>query len=286
VLTLNGPRTDVADVATTAYYADDDPDPAKRGNVASVTNALGHTTLYNAYNAHGQPLTIVDANGLANQPRLRRAPAPGLSERGRRGDELYLRQRGQTTKVTLPDGSFLAYSYDAAHRLTGMSDSLGNRIAYTLDAMGNRTQEAGVRSDQHARPDAQPGLRRLNRLAQELGAQSQTTQYAYDTQGNVTSVTDALNRATSNQYDALNRLIRITDPSLGQTQYAYNGIDTLVSVTDPRNLATTYNYDASRISTPRSRPTPAPPPAPTTPRGTCSPKPTPRAKRPPTPTTP
>ena len=49
------------------YHPNDDPDPGKRGNVATVTNALGHVTQITAYNAHGQPLTIVDPNGLATQ---------------------------------------------------------------------------------------------------------------------------------------------------------------------------------------------------------------------------
>ena len=52
-----------------------------------------------------------------------------------------LRLTGLLTKVTLPDGSFLSYGYDAAHRLTSITDNLGNRIAYTLDSAGNRTLE-------------------------------------------------------------------------------------------------------------------------------------------------
>src|SRR6185369_16611274 len=64
VLTVDSPRTDVSDVTTYTYYADDDADLGKRGNVAAIANALGHTTSITAYNAHGQPLTIVDANGL------------------------------------------------------------------------------------------------------------------------------------------------------------------------------------------------------------------------------
>ena len=46
---------------------------------------------------------------------------------------------GQLIKVTLPDGSYLNYGYDAARRLTEVSDNLGNRIVYTLDNAGNRT---------------------------------------------------------------------------------------------------------------------------------------------------
>ena len=48
---------------------------------------------------------------------------------------------GQLTQSTLPDGSFLSYTYDAAHRLTRIADNLGNRIVYTLDALGNRIKE-------------------------------------------------------------------------------------------------------------------------------------------------
>jgi YD repeat-containing protein len=243
VLTANGPRTDVADVTTTAYYADDAADPGKRGNVSSITNALGHVTLITAYSPYGKPLTIVDPNGLttslaydARQRLVSRSVGGEMTSYAYDGV-------GQMTQVTLPDGSALNYSYDAAHRLTGMSDSLGNRIAYALDAMGNRTQEQVFDPTNTLARTRSRVFDNLNRLSQEVGAQSQTTQYAYDTQGNVTSVTDPLNHATTNQYDALNRLIKVTDPSNGFTQYAYNGIDQLVSVTDPRNLATTYSYD-------------------------------------------
>ena len=55
-LTADGPRTDVADVTSYVYNA--------QGNLASVTNAAGHQTSITDYNAYGQPLTIVDPNGL------------------------------------------------------------------------------------------------------------------------------------------------------------------------------------------------------------------------------
>ena len=150
---------------------------------------------------------------------------------------------GQLTKVTLPDASFLSYSYDAAHRLTGMQDSLGNRIAYTLDAMGNRTQEQVFDPSNTLAQTRSRVFNNLNRLFQELGSIGQRTEYAYDNQGNVTSIKDPLDRITANTYDALNRLRQVTDPALGVTQYAYNGLDALTQVTDPRNLVTGYTVD-------------------------------------------
>jgi YD repeat-containing protein len=141
VLTINGPRTDVADVTTFTYFANNHADLGKRGNIATITNAAGHTTNITAYNAHGQPLTIVDPNGLTTtmtyDARLRlRTRTVGTETTTFDYDFA-----GNLTKVTLPDSSFLSYSFDSAHRLTTIEDNLGNKISYTLDAMGNRTAE-------------------------------------------------------------------------------------------------------------------------------------------------
>lgn len=246
LLTANGPRTDVSDVTTYTYYANDDADLAKRGNLATITNALGHLTEITAYNLHGQPLTIVDPNGLVTgllyDERLR------LTSRSVGGEltSYEYHPTGQLKKVTLPDGSFLSYTYDAAHRLTDITDSLGNLVHYEPDAMGNRTLEEvkdplGVIKQTRRRE-----FNTLNRLRFEIGAQNQTTEYGYDNQGNVTSVDGPLAGTgdfTTNQYDALNRLMQMTDPGAGVTKYAYNGLDALTKVTDPRNLDTNYTVN-------------------------------------------
>jgi YD repeat-containing protein len=245
VLSVNGPRTDAADTTSYTYYADNDADAGKRGNVATITNALGHTTNITAYNAHGQPFTIVDPNGLTTtlsydaRQRLKTRTVGGETT------SYDYDSAGQLTQITLPDGSFLSYSYDNARRLTGMQDSLGNRIAYTVDAMGNRTQEQVFDPANQLAQTRSRVYNSLNRLFRELGAQSQTTEYAYDDQGNVLTVKDPLNRVTTNQYDALNRLKQVTSPTpiSAVTQYGYNGLDALVQVTDPRSLVTGYSVD-------------------------------------------
>jgi YD repeat-containing protein len=240
---MNGPRTDVADVTTYTYYANNDADLGNRGNVATITNALGQTTSITAYSAHGQPLTVVDANGLtttlaydARQRLISRSVGGELTSYDYDGV-------GQLIKVTLPDGSFLNYDHDAAHRLSGISDNLGNSIAYTLDTMGNRTAEQVRDPSSNLAQTRSREYNSLNRLFRELGAQGQRTEYAYDNQGNVVSVKDPLDKVTANQYDALNRLRQVNDPGLGVTQYGYNGLDALTSVSDPRTLVTGYTVD-------------------------------------------
>ncbi|MDR1995309.1 MAG: DUF6531 domain-containing protein [Azonexus sp.] len=254
ILTANGPRTDVADITTTTYYPATDPDLGKRGNIATVTNALGHVTAITAYDGNGNPLTLTDPNGVTTT--LTYDLRQRLTSRSI-GDETTTYTydpAGQLTQVTLPDGSHTAYTYDAAHRLIGIGDALGNHITYTLDAIGNRIKEdiqdpAGQLARTRSRIyDA------LNRLAQDIGGQGQTTTYQYDAGGNRTKVTDPLNHSTVSHYDALNRLIKITDPGQGQTTYGYDGRDQLITVTDPRNLVTTYTLDGLGNATAQTSP--------------------------------
>jgi len=60
-------------LTTYAYYANDDADAGKRGNVATITQRAGHVTQVTAYNADGRALTIVDPNGLTDDDDLRHA---------------------------------------------------------------------------------------------------------------------------------------------------------------------------------------------------------------------
>ncbi|MDP1536434.1 MAG: DUF6531 domain-containing protein [Burkholderiales bacterium] len=234
--TVDGPRTDVADVATYGYAAN--------GDLASVTNALGQVTAIGPYDANGRPLAVTDPNGLVTT--LAYTPRGWLRSRtvGTEATVYDYDGVGQLTRVTLPDGSSIAYTYDAAHRLTDITDAQGNRIHYTLDAIGNRTREDVSDATGNLAQTRSRVFDALNRLWKDVGALNQTTVYEYDANGNLTKVTDPLNHATVNAYDALNRLSRSTDALNGVTQYAYDPLDQLRSVTDPRGLVTQYSVNA------------------------------------------
>ena len=78
-------------------------------------------------------------------------------------------------------------------------------------------------------------------LAQAV--QDSTYRYLYDANGNLTQVTDPLNRVTRSSFDALNRRSNVTDPALGVVRYNLNALDQLTLVSDQRSNATSYTYD-------------------------------------------
>jgi YD repeat-containing protein len=149
---VNGPRTDVTDTTTYTYYPHNATCVAStssstatnlgcRGQLQSIKNALNQTITFDRYNHHGQVEQMTDANGLVtiNTYDLRQR----LLSRtvGTETSSLVYDNAGQVTQFTMPDASTLNYTYDAAHRLTQIQDTLGNKVTYTLDAEGNRISE-------------------------------------------------------------------------------------------------------------------------------------------------
>lgn|GEM_PF-554960 len=251
----DGPRTDVSDRTTTDYYAADATDLTRRGRVRQITDALNHATQITDYNIHSQPTRMVDPNGLVLLFTYDLRQRLKTIDRGGAVTRFDYFPTGLLQKLTLPDGTFRSYSYDDAHRLTGVTDNLGNRTAWQLDAMGNR-----LREDVYGPGDV-PATARiraydiLNRLERVIGAANPTaevTKFTYDDQGNLKTVTDPRSTTanpivTTQFFDALNRLIQITDaakPTGGITRMGYDALDQLTSVRAPNSATTTFDIDA------------------------------------------
>ncbi len=238
--TVAGPRTDLNDTVTYSYDAS--------GTLVSVTNALGQQTQITAHDGAGRPLTAIDANGvtttMAYTPQGWLSTVTVVAAGGNAVTTIDHDAEGQVTRITSPDGSYLAYTYDGAHRLVRISDAFDERIDYTLDAMGGRTLEQIHTSGGAALAKTQSRVfDAIGRLLQSIGAANQTTSYAYDAVGNLSSITDPLSNVTGQSFDALNRLIQVAAPLSSTTGYGYDSHDNPTSVTDPRGLATSYVYD-------------------------------------------
>ena len=165
VLTETNPRGQV--VITNEYYTDTTADHTK-GDLKSTTNIAGHVTRFTRYNAYGQALAVLDANNLATTYVYdARQRLTSVTTNGKATTYEYW-PTGLLKKSSQPGGSSVNYEYDDAHRLVAVSDSLGNRIDYTLDAGGNRTKEEAK--------DPQGALKRtMSRAFDALGRAQQTT---------------------------------------------------------------------------------------------------------------
>lgn len=162
ILTITGPRKDVVDKTSYTYDS--------QGNLAIITNALGHVITLSNYDANGRVGRIIDANGLITD--LSYSQRGWLTSRSVSGEitnfDYY--HVGQLKKITLHDGSAISYTYDDAHRLSDVADSLGNSIHYTLDAMGNRVKEEIKDSNGMLARQITRVYDALNRLQQITGA--------------------------------------------------------------------------------------------------------------------
>ncbi|ALA86880.1 type IV secretion protein Rhs [Stenotrophomonas maltophilia] len=256
---VDGPRTDVADAVTYAYYSADDAGCAtggacsyRKGDLRSVTNALGQTVETLAYDAFGRPLSVKDANGVVTDYTYHPRGWPtSITVRGAttaedRVTQLSYWPTGQVQRITEPDGSSVSYVYDAALRLTGIEDNAGNTIHYTLDNAGNRLKEDTLDAGGTLRRTLARTFNTLGQLTALKDAGNHATGFAYDANGNPQTVTDALQRVTSQQYDPLNRLAQTLQDVGGvaaEIRSQYNALDQVTQVTDPKGLHTTYAYN-------------------------------------------
>ncbi|WP_411861349.1 RHS repeat-associated core domain-containing protein [Xanthomonas arboricola] len=258
-----GPRKDVADSTNYSYYLSDDPGcglvPAvcsyRKADLWKITDSLGRGTEYLAYDGAGHALSTKDANGVITDytynPRgwLSAVKIRGTdvsSEADDRITRIDYWPTGLAKQVTQPDGGFTSFTYDAAHRLTDITDSAGNTVHYTLDNVGKRIKEDTK--------DASGALRRtLSRIYNELSqlktqatAAGDPTDLGYDAGGNANAVIDALGVATQNNFDPLNRLSRTLQDIAGikaETKFEHDALDNLTKVTDPKGLDTKYEYN-------------------------------------------
>lgn len=235
IASIDGSRDDLNDITLYDYNT--------LGNLNKITNTLGHITQITAHDASGRPLTIVDPNAVVTTLAWNlRGRLLSFNKAGSTTNFAY-DPIGQLTSATQADGSYLEYEYDDAHRLISISDNENNKISYTLDKMGNRTNTSTTDSSSTIAFNQSAIFDQLSHLKQSLGSNGQQQTVNYDANHNSLNSTDALTRQTQNNYDALDRLIKNIDPDAKETDFEYDHQDNLTKVTDAKGLETTYIYN-------------------------------------------
>lgn len=199
--------------------------------VTAVTDALGQRYSF-GYDALGRPVRAArpgaamslayDANG-----NLTRRTDYGGAETRYTYDAL-----DRLTRITYPDASFASYEYDQLSRLIVGTNAQGS-VRFAYDSLGRTLSTTDV-----------------------FG---QTLAYAYDANGNRTSLSVGGAPQVTYAYDALDRLIGLTDAAGASAAYAYDAAGRRASRTLPNGLTTRYEYDdLNRLTRLADSPGPAP----------------------------
>lgn len=263
ITSSDGLRNDVDDSFLYSYRHEDAPScagspstcPYRKSDLWKVTNAKGQVTETLKYDGAGRVLSVKDPNGVITDYEYH--PRGWLTASKVRGpdnavetDDAITRvaywPTGLVKQVTQPDGAFTLYTYDAAHRLTDISDNAGNTIHYVLDNAGNRIAEETKDAGGALKRTLSRIYNQLGQLATQADAQAHPTDFTYDANGNANTVTDALGRVTDHDHDPLNRLARTLQDVGGiaaETRFQYDALDNLTKVTDPKGLDTIYTYN-------------------------------------------
>jgi RHS repeat-associated protein len=275
LLSVTGPRTDLTQATSYSYYTAASttncgtPGAAcyQPGDLYQVTDALGHVTTIASYDADGRITRITDPNGVNTD--LTYYPRGWLKTRAVSGAQTSFTYTayGAVQTITDPDGVTTTFGYDTAHRLTQITDALGNTIKYTLDAAGDKTGESVYDSTGTLHKSLTRTFNTLGQLTTVVDGLNNTVFNAsastsYDANGNLIQSSDGLGFKRQLGYDALNRLQQTIDNYNGTdtatknttTGYTYDSLDRLTQVTDPSNLSTTYAYDGLSDATGQTSP--------------------------------
>jgi RHS repeat-associated protein len=236
---LQLPRTDVTAKTTYTYTG---------GVRTGIVNALGeHPFTAATYKPGGLPLTVYDQNHtlttLACSPRLWLTSSVLTTSSGSLTTSMTYDSAGELTKTTLPDSSYLSYAYDNAHRPITVTNALSETQNITYNSGGGMTQLLYKTSGAATKYQHTATFDAMNRMATSVGGVSQTTTFGYDSDSNVTSVTDPLSHVTTNTFDALNRLSTSKNAVKDTVTTTYDAHDRVLSVKDGKSNTTSYVYD-------------------------------------------
>ncbi|MDZ4384162.1 MAG: RHS repeat-associated core domain-containing protein, partial [Nitrospirota bacterium] len=173
------------------------------GRITGMTDANGHLTSY-AYDASGNLLSITDFNGVVT-------------------NAFSYDAAGRITQATALGGTNL-FNYDAYGNVVRRQGPGGVDATYTYDANGRRLTETKVRTT-------------------PSGVVNETTTYAYNGSGKVSSVTDASGGVTSFTYNGNGQVTSRTDARGNTTLFQYDVRGYLVRTTYPDGTFVLSGYD-------------------------------------------
>ncbi len=208
------------------------------GDLLSSTDPLGHTTT-NTYDANQNLLTTTDPLGHTtnytydSNGNRTSTTYPATATSTNTTSTTTYNQFSEPTSTTDELGNVRNFNYDANFNPQTVTDGLGTLASFQFNTNG--TMNSGA-------------------VGFDIGAQpSAGSQFAYDTDGNMISRTDALGRTTSYTYDSLGHKLSMTEPlpnsstspSAATTNYTYDPFGNLTQTAAPLGRTTSSTYDGN-----------------------------------------
>lgn len=239
---INGPRPAVgAQDDTTTFDYD------SVGNLLTMTNALGHVTYFENYDANGRPGKMTDPNGSVT---LFTYDALGRLWTTNRKDPTSSTLdaittyeydiEGRVKGITLPGTQKMIFTYNLAGQLIQVGSADNERWRVQYDAMGNITQEKVKTTTGTDRSTITREFDSLGRMLTETLGPGRTTEWEYDENGNPERVTSPRSHATDMAFDPRNRLYETIAPDGGTTTTLYDAKDDITAFTDAALVQTTF----------------------------------------------
>jgi RHS repeat-associated protein len=202
----------------------------------------GHgAELAKTYDQWGNPTAVTDRNGVVT-----------LQE----WDD-----RARLVRQVLPSGAVFTFAYDHSDRVLEVAVSTGAITRFRYDGAERTPVEVIGPEGGVVRMEVADGL--VRRIVDPDGVK---VRFGFDTDGNITLVTDAYNntavlerdaagqvtatvsptgRRTELSYDRAGRVVERRDPGGAVWQFAYTPAGRLASVTDPTGARTETRYDSN-----------------------------------------
>ncbi len=167
---------------------------------------------------------------------------------------------GNLKTLTDPRNHTITYDYDTLNRVVTITDpdpdgaagSLTSLVTnYEYDESGNLAvvKESYQQDNQLISRQREYEYDPRGRLISTIDPEGGITDYSYDLDNNLTSITNSLGHESKFEYDIRNRLLRETDAAGQVTRYNYDATNNLVAVTDRNQNTTRFFYDdAGRLS--------------------------------------
>ncbi|EPR08089.1 right-handed parallel beta-helix repeat-containing protein [Ruminiclostridium papyrosolvens] len=173
--------------------------------------------------------------------------------------------KGNITKITNPDQTTKAMTYDSNNNLTSEKDESGKYTFYIYDSEGNIVKKVQPLNGTdiydeskdadsnfaitryHYYTDAECQIKGL--LEAETDPEGNTTVYTYDAYGNIKTVKDAENNITTFEYNPAGQVIKKTTAKGNITSYVYDKNGNLEKQIQDGNKVTRITYDSENRKT-------------------------------------